>query len=116
MPIAFDGAGDHDGDLLAGLVAEAFDGEQRGLDRAGVVASFNEEDIDAAFHQGFGLIVEILNEFGESDAAGYADRFGGGADGAGDEARLCRCGKFVGGFAGEFRGALCSGRMLRLPR
>ncbi len=43
----------------------------------------------------------IISKLFESDAAGDADGFGGGAHRACHEARFGRCGKIVGGFARE---------------
>ena len=41
---------------------ELFDGDQRGLDVAGVEAGFDQQDVGAAFDQGLGLLVEIAAE------------------------------------------------------
>ena len=101
---SFDSAGDHDGDDVTEFFAKAVDGEQAGFDVASVLAGFEKKDVRTAREQRFGLVVVISDELRESDAAGDGDGFGGGAHGAGDEARAGGGRKFVGGLAGELGG------------
>ena len=61
-----------------------------GLHVARVLAGLEQQEVRAALHQRAGLLVVGLPQLVESDAAGDRDGLGGGAHGAGDEARPSR--------------------------
>src|SRR5216683_5088933 len=100
-----DGDGDDEGNGCADFAGEFLDGQQSGFDVAGVLTGFDEEDVDAALEQAFGLDVVGFAKLLEGDTAGDGDGLGGGAHGTGDKARLGGRGEFVGGLASEFGGA-----------
>ena len=54
---AFDGGGRDDRDIHAEIVPQLFDGQQRGLEAAGIENSFHQQEIRPAFHQRPGLLV-----------------------------------------------------------
>ena len=78
--------------------------EEAGLDVAGILAGFEDQEVGAAFDECLGLIVEIAGQFVEGYAAGDGDRFGGGPHGAGDEAAPARGGELVSDLAGQAGG------------
>ena len=91
--------GDGDAEVVHGVVT----GGEGDLGLEEVLAGFDEEDVDAAFDEGLGL----LDVGGEHSVVGdVAERgeLGGGADGAGDEAGLVGGGVFGGDAAGEAGG------------
>src|SRR5258706_12670426 len=69
------------------------------------MAGLDEKKVRAAFEQTFGLNVKGFAKLLEDDPAGDRDRFGGGTDGAGYEARLGGRGELIGGLACELGGA-----------
>ena len=89
------------GIVRAELALEPFDGEQPGLEAAGIECGLEQQDIGAALDQRFGLLVIASRNALEGDRARDVDVFGGRPHGAGDEARLGGGGEFVGGLAGE---------------
>src|SRR6266851_4301764 len=110
-PHGFDGlSGEHgahglEGNGCADFAGMFLDGQQSGFDVARVLTGFDEEEVDAALEQAFGLDVVGFAKLLEGDTAGDGDGLGGGAHGAGDKARLGGRGEFVGGLASEFGGA-----------
>ncbi len=91
--------GDADAKVVHGVVA----GGEGDLGLEEVLRGFDEEDVDAAFDEGFGLL-DVGKE--HRVVADVAERreLGGGADGAGDEAWAIGGGELAGGFAGEAGG------------
>ncbi len=99
-----DGARHHHGNPAAEFLAQAADAEQGGLDVARILAGLHQQHVGAAVHHGLGLLVEVLDEFRECHAARDRDRFGGGPNGAGHEARAAGGGELVGGLARDTGG------------
>ena len=99
------GAGDHDGDLVADVPHDALGRDEGCLDIAGVDGGLDEDDVNAALDELADLLIEVFFEFAEADAAGDRERLGGGTNGSGDETGLGRSGEGVGGVAGQFGGA-----------
>ena len=64
-----DRARNHDGNFAARSSRQPLDAQQRGLHVARVLRRFDEKNIDAAVCQSLGLIVKVLLEFREGDAA-----------------------------------------------
>ncbi len=75
------------GTLQPSSRSSVLNAEQRRLHVARVLAGLDQQEVDAALHQRLGLLVVSFPKFGEGDAAGDRDGLGGGAHGAGDEAR-----------------------------
>ena len=57
-----------DGNVDAELAPKLLDGDQAGLDVAGIEAGFDQQEIGAAFDQALGLLVVVRAKFGEGDA------------------------------------------------
>ena len=100
----FDGAGDHGGDTDAAFDLEAAEGEEGGLDVAGVLGGFDEDDVGSAVEKAARGVVIIGLQLGEGDVARDGDGACGWAHGAGDEAGLGGRGEFAGCLAGEAGG------------
>ena len=104
--VALDGDGSNHRNRQTQFAAKLLHGQQSGFQASGIETGFDQQEIDAAFDQRLGLVVVILPQFLKGDGLCDIQVFGGGADGTGDESRLGGGGKFVGAFAGEFRGGV----------
>ena len=102
-----DGAGDHHGHALAGVLKELVDGEQRRLGIERVEDGLDQEHIRATFEQRLALFVVRVAQLIEADVARArvvhvrrdAGRLGRRAEGAGHEARALGRAVLVAGFA-----------------
>ena len=68
-----------------------------------VLRGLDQEDVDAAFDEGFGLL-DVGREHRVVADVAERGELGGGSDGAGDEARAIGGGELAGGFAGDAGG------------
>ncbi len=83
-------------------------GRDRGLDLEDVLRRLDEEDIDTAFDEGFGLRVVVLRELAEGDGAQHRvvarRQHAGRSDRAGDEPWVIGRGVHIAGGSRQARG------------
>ena len=87
---------------LASVANCVLTGGESDLGLQQVLAGFNQQHIHAALDEGLGLLA-IGDGHGVVANMAQRGQFGGGADGAGDKARLIRSGVFVGHRASQPR-------------
>ncbi len=83
-----DGHRNHEGYLLANLSGKFLNRQQSRFDVASILAGFNQQQVDATFHQSLCLNIVSLAQLLERDATRDGNRFRRGANGAGHKARL----------------------------
>ena len=98
-----DGARDDHWNSQAVLAQSLSNADERGLDIAGVLTSFEDQQI-RVFGQGEGLIAVGGHQFGERHSARDGDRLGRGPHGTGYEARPATSGVCIGRFPRQAAG------------
>ena len=98
-----DRARDHHRDFESDLIEQSLGPDERGFDVAGVLLCFDDQNVSAAGHKSRGLIVEVLDQLIECDAAGDRNGFGGWPHRTGDESRFFRSRIFSSGLARQSR-------------
>ena len=103
-PHRLDRARNHHRHAIAQLLEHFLHADQAGLDVAGVLRGFEQQDVGAALDQSFRLVVVVLAQLVEGDAAGDRDGLRRRPHRARDESRLVRGREFFSGLAGELGG------------
>ena len=91
----FDGDRYDDRDLAAQFFREFVDGKDGGLDVPCVLAGLDQQQVDSAFHQPFGLHVVSLTQLFECHPASNRNRFGRRPHRTGHKPRLPGSSEFI---------------------